>query len=231
LGLKFRGRRAYPVFRSYLPGYGPWFLTEEEAVFLALAFGAAIQFVADFRGNPGILDGHGEDSYLVYQPARSAGPPLAWTTSWLSPEPLRKGRILCRPVHQEGLREILSRELTRTAPWEVGSFIMPNAIITGEGRPFYARVLAAVHSQSGIVLTSDTIPSYEDCRDALRELVLAAIRDQQILPKELRVSDPTLAEDLKPIAAKLGFTCSVHRELPALSAVRKALAIYGRGGR
>lgn len=41
LGLKFRGRRAYPVFRSYLPGYGPWFLTEEEAIFLTLAFGTA----------------------------------------------------------------------------------------------------------------------------------------------------------------------------------------------
>src|SRR5262245_5827031 len=31
LGLKFRGPNAWPQFRSYRPGYEPWYLTGEEA--------------------------------------------------------------------------------------------------------------------------------------------------------------------------------------------------------
>lgn len=29
LGLKFRGRNSWPLFRSYRPGYHPWYLTKE----------------------------------------------------------------------------------------------------------------------------------------------------------------------------------------------------------
>jgi hypothetical protein len=230
LGLKCRGHRAYPVFRSYLPGYCPWFLTEEEAVFLALAFGASIQFIADFRENPDILRGHGEGSCLVYKPEHVAGLPQAWTASWQVPEPLPQAPILFTHVPQEDLHELLSKNLTRTEALELGSFILPNTAITGECRPCYARVLVAVHSQMGIVLSTATIPAYEDSRVALRDLVLAMIRDQRLLPREIRVSDATLAEALRPIAAKLGITSSLHRKLPAVSAVKEAMAGYVRGG-
>lgn len=228
LGLKCHGRRGYPLFRSYLPGYGPWFLTEEEVTFLALAFGAAIQFMRDFREHPDILRSPGEGSYLVYQPKSSAESPQAWAASWQTDEPLQKAPILLMPVPPEATREIVSKKLTRTEAWEVGAFIVPHAMITGEGRPYYARILAAVDSRSGIVLTSDTIPAYEDSRVALRDLVLATIRDQQLLPIEIRVSDDKFAEALRPIATKLGIICSLHRKLTSLSEVKKAMAAYGR---
>src|SRR5262249_20651700 len=34
LGLKFRGQHAWPLFRSYRPGYYPWYLEAAEAQFL-----------------------------------------------------------------------------------------------------------------------------------------------------------------------------------------------------
>lgn len=37
LGIAFRGKNAWPQFRSLLPGYIPWFLTEPEARFLTIA--------------------------------------------------------------------------------------------------------------------------------------------------------------------------------------------------
>src|SRR5690606_28813463 len=35
LGLKFRGRNAWPQFRSYRPGYAPWYIEKDEARLLA----------------------------------------------------------------------------------------------------------------------------------------------------------------------------------------------------
>lgn len=230
LGLKCRGRRAYPIFRSYLPGYYPWFLTEEEARYLALAFDAAIQFTTDFRAQPDILYGHDARSYFVYRPKLGLESPQSWTTCWQAPEPLPQAPILAEPVPQEILREILAKTPTRTEAWEVGSFIMPHARITEGDRPYYAKILLAVHSQSGIALASQTIPAFEDSHVALRDLVLETFRDFRLLPREIRVCDATLAEAFRPIAAKLGITASLHRKLPALSAVKEAMAAYTRAG-
>src|SRR5690242_13104337 len=43
LGLRFRGRGAWPWFRSQQPGYLPWYLDQEEAVFRQHALGQAMQ--------------------------------------------------------------------------------------------------------------------------------------------------------------------------------------------
>ncbi len=37
VGLKFRGRNSWPLFRSYRPGYHPWYLTNDEVKYLTLA--------------------------------------------------------------------------------------------------------------------------------------------------------------------------------------------------
>jgi len=37
LGLKFRGSKSWSLFRSYQPGYYPWYLNKKEAIFLTIA--------------------------------------------------------------------------------------------------------------------------------------------------------------------------------------------------
>ena len=43
LGLKYRGRVSWPLFRRTVSGYVPWFLEADEAVFLTMA----LQYVID----------------------------------------------------------------------------------------------------------------------------------------------------------------------------------------
>lgn len=226
LGLKCRGHGAYPVFRSYLPGYCPWFLTEEEAEFLALGFEAAIHFVARFRAQPDILRQQSEQSagrYLVCVSRNRAESSRSWTMSWQAPDPLPEAPNVGQPVPQELLSEILSKKLTRTTAWEVGSFIMANARITDRDRPYYATILLALHCESEIILDSDTIPSFENANVALRDFILSTIRNYQVLPEEIRVCNATVAEALKPIAALLGITCSLRKELPTLLEVKRSM--------
>jgi hypothetical protein len=228
LGLQCRGPKAYPVFRSYLPGYHPWFLSDEEARYLTLVFDAAIQFIGLMRAQPDVLRGHGADNYLVYQLHRGIKLPQSWSTSWQAPAPLPHTPSLIGPVPEERLREIMSEKLTRAAAWEVGSFIVPNATIAEGDRPYYARILLALESQSGIVLASDTIPAFEDGCAALRDFILSTIRDHHVLPQEIRVSDARLAQVLKLIAPLLGITSSLHRKLPALLAAKRSMAAHFR---
>jgi len=86
LGLKFRGRKAWPLFRSYVPGYFPWFLTAEEARFLTLALQQALEVALRVREDPTLLDSLQEGLYLVRTPERR-GEALAWKDEWMRPPP------------------------------------------------------------------------------------------------------------------------------------------------
>ncbi len=49
LGLKYRGRGSWPLFRRTVPGYLPWFLEADEAVFLTMALRYVIDLVEKYQ--------------------------------------------------------------------------------------------------------------------------------------------------------------------------------------
>jgi hypothetical protein len=49
LGLRFRGRNAWPFFRSQRPGYVPWFLEKGEVLFLTSAIQQALVVADEVR--------------------------------------------------------------------------------------------------------------------------------------------------------------------------------------
>ncbi len=67
VGLKFRGKKAWPLFQSYQPGYLPWFLTRSEAHLLTVALQQAIHVAEKTRVNPHLLNSSddGEQKILV----------------------------------------------------------------------------------------------------------------------------------------------------------------------
>ena len=62
LGLKFRGAKAWPMFRSFTPGLLPWYITSAEAKRLATALEQLLQVAPRCRENAELLapseDGH-----------------------------------------------------------------------------------------------------------------------------------------------------------------------------
>src|SRR5215210_7136476 len=68
LGLKFRGKQSYPVFRSIKSGFMPWFITSEEARLLIYTIEQTLEVAPRAKENPLILsdENDGEDEvYLV----------------------------------------------------------------------------------------------------------------------------------------------------------------------
>jgi len=65
LGLKFRGRNAWPLFRSYRPGYHPWFVTNTEARFLTIALVQAVDVALRLKHDPQLLTPPRKGHYLV----------------------------------------------------------------------------------------------------------------------------------------------------------------------
>ena len=82
LGLRYRGRGRWPIFRSIIPGHWPWYVNGDEARFLTIALDN-VRDVAERIGQ-GMLDLYAgrEPSEVLTQSLRGG----VWRDEW---EPLR----------------------------------------------------------------------------------------------------------------------------------------------
>ena len=69
LGLTFRGRNAWPMFRDYRPGLAAWFVDGAQARFLIHALEQLLVIAPRFRADPTLLPDDVE-RYLVRVPSK-----------------------------------------------------------------------------------------------------------------------------------------------------------------
>ena len=65
LGLRFRGPKSWPLFRSYEPGYYPWYINQRQVRFLAHAFRQAADVSLRIKHNRNLLSNSEEGRFLV----------------------------------------------------------------------------------------------------------------------------------------------------------------------
>src|SRR5215210_2547123 len=135
LGLKFRGRNAWPMFRSYRPSFSPWFLEAGEIRFLSVALEQLADVAPRFRDEPSLLEPSDGDSYLLRAPRRE-GEMLIWEDATTGVPPLDAPPI---EVEMEASKmEALGRLPMRKASLEVDFFMFPASVEDRGERPYFA---------------------------------------------------------------------------------------------
>jgi len=223
LGLKFRGRQEWPLFRSFVPGCAPWFLTPAEARFLAVAIEQTLDVARRLLDSPELVvpsEDEEEERYL-FRVQTEAG----WEDQWLSPEP-----VPLRPppavdlARLERLRnELPRREFTLEADlFALMTFVKDE----GDERPYVPYNLMVVEADTGFVLGGDLLlakPSLDAVWEQVGDRLLDAIEQLGGLPYRIAVQSERLQNLLMPICAGLGIRLQAADHLPALDEVRGAL--------
>jgi len=227
LGLKFRGRNAWPLFRSYRPGYHPWYLTAREAVYLTLALEQAKEVALRFREDPELLTPAKENHCLVRVPER-AGRGWRWRDEWLEPAPPEREEPVVEPPDEALLDEIRKRALVHRGTWEMDLFYFPGAVKEGE-RPYYPQMLLWVNHHSGFILGFDMAkPGEYGLGFAQRFAEL--VEDLRFLPQEVWVRREETFALLEPLAEGLGIELKWVERLPALEEAQDSLFEFDRFG-
>ncbi len=226
LGLKFRGRKAWPMFRSYVPGFLPWFLTAEEARFLTFALEQALDVALRVRESPDLLNPLREGIYLVRVPTQQ-GEVLTWRDEWLTPPPPQTPPPPTIPKADVAAARHLPR---RNILLEVELFAMPAPVREKEDpRPYFLYNLMAVEARSGYIVGTKLLtpkPSLDAMWARVPEVFLQMLHHLNGLPAGVAVSRQRLYEFLKPTATALGIPLTKTRRLRALEQARKALEAW-----
>lgn len=219
LGLKFRGRKEWPMFRSYQPGFAPWYVEAEEARLLTRALNQLTDVAPRFFEDPSLLEPHGDESYLVRVP-READGALVWEDSRMEVPPPELSpidiEIDFRAFHDlEGL--------ARGGELEMDFFMLPTPIMEGKDRPFFPYMLLTVDADSGMVLGHDLLtadPSLEAMWASIPQAVADQFAATKIVPEKVTAGSEPLYGLLQPLAESFDFELEYSDTLLVLDQLR-----------
>lgn len=227
LGLKFRGRQAWPLFRSYRPGYFPWYVERDEARMLACALEQVTEVAPRLRENKSLLASRNGDSYLVR--VYREGEWIDEMIEILPPEPT----TISVPMDVEAL-VALKRVRRQVENMEIDFFMLPARIGERGKRPACAYALLVVESSSGMILGNELLgpePTIEEMYGQIPVKMVHLLARTGLVPREVKVQSELLYGLLQPLGEELGFRIRHARRLPNLEPAKADLIRWMGGGR
>ena len=221
LGLKFRGRNAWPLFRNYIPGFVPWYLKSDEARFLTVALQQAMDVSLRFKKDPGLLVHPSMDHYFVRVPDKP-GENIIWKDEWLEPSPLKMEDAPVIPVEKTTLNRLKKARLQRRGIWEIDFFYVPTVVREKGERPYFPYMSLLVDHDSTLILNFQ-LEKEADCKSTFPVKFADFIEHVNVMPDELLVKRYDVYRIMEPLSAELGIEINMVESLPALEYAQKSM--------
>lgn len=221
LGLKFEGENAWPQFRSYHPGYLPWQLTKDEAVFLTLCLEQSKDVCLRFKEFPDMLKPLKANHYFT-RIAKKENGILKWNDAWLEPMSLRKVVMMRQSIDEKRLERLIQTADRQKMTWEVDFFYAPAYIAEKGKRPYFPLVLLWVDQHSYFIFFVH-VTTYDKYRIEFIRQCLCAFESAKMLPGEIQVRKRELLVYLEPLGQRLGIEIKLVKKLKAVDEAHKGM--------
>lgn len=226
LGRGYRGRRAWPVFRSHRAGYLPWMLDRDEAGQLAGVVHQALGVALRLEDQPDLLTPPLPGACWV----RGQDADGNWHEEWLSPPaemsvPVRLDRDKVRAV---------AALPTAMARVQADLSLTRACIGRGGARPQAAYMLTLLDGESGACLGADLVQALEGAPamwQSLPDRVLDMLARAGARPREIEVASGELQAALRPLLGALPLKLTRRGRLDRVEAFREGMPhFYGTQG-
>lgn len=216
LGYSFKGEHDWPIFRSYRPGYAPWFLTAEEAEFFKVAIEQSIDVAIAFQHDPSLLAAEEEDLYLIRVKEKKNGK-STWTNKFM---PVPDSEPLKIPIdYSEELVESIKEMKKSNQILELDFSLFLSPIHQGP-RPYYAYMLILMDAKSSEVKGYELLkqePSREKMLGSLPQKVLQMLAKLEARPSEIRIRSNILYQLFEDLADELDIYILETNSLPSVN--------------
>ncbi len=220
LGLKFKGKKAWPWFRRFEPGFPLMPIQAWEAGFLALVLGQAVDLSLKIKEQATRLPPPEHGTCLVRVHDLKEG-----NVSWRDEEKpfpvLKEKEVRVPPVDELRLKKLKGRMQRSGEIWEGDYFYGPAVIQEGD-RPYFPQTVLWVLQESGQVLAVEFFP-HPGFEQAFQNHFLSLLEQLEGVPREIRVKKIAAVQLLQPITDLLNIPVALHKNLPNLEEARWAM--------
>jgi len=200
-GFRYRGKKQWPMLRSFIPGYFPWFLEEPEAEILTDVLEQLCDVLARVRDGELVITQHSDQFFArVFEDAQ-------WVdhTLFIKRNKKTEASVIPFSVFNDDLLRSLKDNNGIGASLEIHWFTLPSPVQERENeRPYFPKVLVMLDAKSGIVFAHELLNPIE-CQQPqiVQTVVLNMLQQAQVNPKEVFIKHEELYRILSPLFKKL----------------------------
>ncbi len=220
LGLKFRGAKAWPQFRSFRPGCLPWYTEKAEVEMLICGLEQLLDVAPRFEDDPDLLMPTEDDNdYLVR--VLDDG---VWKDS-IRRIQSPKETTLHFKMNMQALNA-LKQAMPGQHTLEVDLFMMTTPIQEKRSeRPYFPYMLMICDKKSGMILGTELLqplPDLKTMREKVPALIVTTLAGR-VAPKEFVARDGFALTAVEILAKELGCKVKKSARLPAIDSARREL--------
>ncbi|MDA8228091.1 MAG: hypothetical protein M0T74_10425 [Desulfitobacterium hafniense] len=186
LGLKFRGRNEWPLFRSYEPGKVPWFLSSEQCRFLTHILKEALEVSLRCQDEKEILEHATPLTFLTRVGQKHDDGRVEWVDQYLTAETFNPQYASFSIQDEIRLRKLKTIKVNQQLIIEAATFYLPSPV-KENGRPYFPKVGVFIDHQSGMALSFDIVTDIETEGYKIIEKLISFIEQNQLKPAKILV--------------------------------------------
>ena len=192
LGLRFRGKNEWPIFRNHTPGYFPWFISADECRFLTIILNQSVYIALKckeegfgFFRNTKLAKDDNKLSFFTRIPERKNGG-VKWNNDYINPLQYSAKYTTFKLLDELKTKRLQKLCKRKGAAWEVDTFYSPGPIQEDPHmRPYYPKVCLIFDQGRGTILGFNIIKNIEDEGNKFLDLISELIETYKQLPYKI----------------------------------------------
>lgn len=211
--------RAWPQFRSWEPGWHPWFISQAEAEHFLNDLPRLIRFCDLFRANPNLFKDRipGEIPFLP-NPLHDR-PLTVADLNWRPVIPPPGNDLAAFKPSDEQWNKVRALARDPTATYEFDCRLLPGASFIDQGRPCMGRCALLMDQRSDLILGAEMLSGAILAGECAGQGLVKVLLQAKTLPGRILIQSARLQAALEPLCHDL----SIHLDpVPALTSIEKA---------
>ncbi|MGP4105677.1 plasmid pRiA4b ORF-3 family protein [Virgibacillus sp. L01] len=213
--VSFRGKKSWPEFRSFKPGYYPWFMDEDEGWIMLEALEQAVELCEEVRDGLELPDFYSEGKVLSIMP-ESGGNEI------ISLKADNKSKEVKLEVSELDLKRAkkLTNQIPATIEFAVTHLDIPVQEDHG-GRPAFPVLVAAADHAQGIAFFQDLLYDSTDIGLQQSQLI-KMLQLTEGIPEKIMMDKKT-ASIMEPLVKELHVNVEINEVLPNIQEIIKGI--------
>jgi len=227
LGLTYRGKQSWPMFRSFRPGFMPWFTDDKENRFLVHILEQTLYVAKRVKKNSGFLEHVSDIEFFARIPATVNGV-LTWKDGAIAVPPPPPAIDIPFMLVQDTIGKLQKRPLVDTET-EIDFSLFPSFIGEKGKRPLATYMLLMADHANGLI-TGQNLLQAEGGLENMWGKVPQEICNMMVMhderPGKVYVQTGLLFQLLQPIANILDIDIVQVDRLPAIEEAKASLRAF-----
>jgi len=225
IGLKFRGKKQWPLFRSLKPGYYPWYITAWECRFLTVCLEQAMEVALLCFESKAILNRfeNGRELMLL-RTSQKKGQDIVWVNEHHFPEVFSKEYSVYGISDELTLRKLLNSLKKGSATWEADLFYSPVPVQEKkDARPYFPTIFLVADLSTGLLIGYTMLVDLKTQSIEITETLINSIQSSEKIPNRIAVEKEETRFFLAKICSQLDIKLELVEQLQMIPEVRAEL--------